>query len=140
MLAGNTAHRDILSALKHSEKIDVVLGRNSGNFVLPPDDRALLLEACFGYNQCTASLIHHYRPGANQFNYTIKNHYLVHFGLVGQYMNPALASCHDGEDLMRVVKRICYACSGGLSPAVAIRKAIDKYVRGLSMAIGGCCD
>ena len=49
------------------------------------------------------------------------------------YMNPALGACHEGEDLMKVVKRLVVSSATGLDMQGQIRKAFAKYARGLAM-------
>ena len=83
------------------------------------------------------TLITHFQPEQNLFNYTIKSHYLLHFGMVGAYVNPILGACHQGEDLMKVAKRMVCTSAGGSGALASTKKAMQKYMRGLALDLTG---
>ena len=69
--------------------------------------------------------------GVKLFNYTIKYHYLLHIGLMCHFLNPVLAWCYQGEDLMKIVKHLIQSSHSGSAPPLAVSKTITKYVNGL---------
>ena len=124
---GNAQHRDILSGLKSSAEIDKILRvhRRCPRF---PDHVALQFRKhCFNYYEVQASLIQFYHPGIPLHNVTLKSHYLLHLGLMASYINPALGSCWQGEDMMRHIRKLVGSCANGSSPALAARTAMFKY-------------
>ena len=92
---------------------------------------------CFLFAQCQNALIHHYHPHVALFNMTSKMHYVLHMGLIAQYINPGLGSCWQGEDLMNVAPRLVRAASAGNTPGILVQnKAMDKYVYAMSFEVG----
>ena len=69
------------------------------------------------------------------FGYTIKYHYMLHIGKMCHYMNPALGWCYAGEDFMHHIKTVVRSCSAGSPPHLAVRKIIEKYVRGFGLSL-----
>ena len=52
-------------------------------------------------------------------------------------MNPTLGSCYSGEDFMKTFKRIIVSSAASTGPEKASLKAMEKYVRGLALDLGG---
>ena len=131
-------HADILTCLGYTREIDTILDSNSSDYVLPPLDAARLQECCWRFCQYIRKLVKYFHPrNMNAFHYTLKMHYLVHFGMVVSYMNPALGSCHSGEDLMKIVKRLISHSAVGARPATALKKAMGRYADGLALDLRG---
>ena len=136
--AGNEQHNDILTALGYTREIDTILDGNITEYVLPPLDAARLQECCWRFCQYMTKLVKYFHPrDMNVFHYTLKMHYLIHFGMVASYMNPALGSCHSGEDLMKIVKRLISQSAVGSKPAPALKKAMGRYAAGLELDLCG---
>ena len=130
-------HRHIKLALDDCIRIDEIMDDHSKLFALPPVAARDLETHCFQFCQMMTLLIGHFQPDANLFSYTIKTHYLLHFGKIASYINPNLAACHQGEDFMKVVKRLVTESADGVGALLSTKKAMQKYARGLAMDFGG---
>ena len=129
----NEQHADMLTCLGYTRETDTILDSNISEYVLPPLDAARLQECCWRFCQYITKLVKYFHPrDMNVFHYTLKMHYLVHFGMVASYMNPALGSCHSGEDSMEIVKRLISQSAIGTRPATALKKAMGRYADGLA--------
>ena len=130
MDATSPIHNLILEGLKLSVAIDRILDDHSGMYRLQKTPARKLEEHCFEFCRVEATLVRHFHqqvPPIQVFNYTIKNHYMMHLGLVAGYINPSLGSCYQGEALMQTVKFILRACANGANPRTASNTAIRKY-------------
>ena len=65
---------------------------------------------------------------------TTKFHYLLHIGLISQYMNPRCAWCYSGESLTHEVRILVQSSCRGVSAPGANDKCINKYALGLGMS------
>lgn len=133
----NEVLRNILLGLNNCIRVDEILDQNRDKYALSEADATALETQCFQYGQQVSALILHYHPHTNRFRFTIKNHHLCHFGMLGHLINPALGSCHQGEDLMKVAKRLVVMSSHGAKPQQTISKAMAKYVRGVGLDLAG---
>ena len=70
--------------------------------------------------------------GIALFHYTIKFHYLLHIGMIAQYQNPLLGACHQGEQMMVVVKRLAASCARNNNQHQVTNAAMEKYCRALA--------
>ena len=129
----NDQHGMMVWTLEQSIEIDNVLHEHRYEFSYPELASKRLLDASFGFCQgCTALIKHFHARDEALFHFTIKSHYIMHIALAGQYINPMLASCDSGEDMMKVVKRLLASASGGRTSMGACHVAMEKYIRGLS--------
>ena len=106
---------------------------------LTAEERKNLKEGIFEFNQTLSKLAWHFHgQGKPYCNYTIKNHYLCHIGLMSSKsgISPRLAFCFQGEDFMSLVKSLAVGSSRGLSSAKLIDKVVVKYLRGLDLLLG----
>ena len=110
-----------------ASEIDSILKANRTLPRLPVDARNKLKAACFRYVQVHASLVTQLHPGVPLFNVTTKDHYVLHIGLVAEFINPAYGGVWRGEDMMRVVRRLMAATSFGK----AQRSGMERYCRAL---------
>ena len=125
-------HRFVYAALGESINIDAVLDAHRGKYKLSNDGSNKLLDSCYNFLAYITALGAYYHPKAVRlFNYTIKFHYLLHLGLVGLYTQPLMGACYQGEDLMRVCKRLVQVSAHGSPPHKAAMTAIEKYERAL---------
>ena len=129
-------HRHIKLALDDCIRIDEIMDDHSKLFALPPVAARDLETHCFQFAQMITLLINHLQPDSNLSSYTIKTHYLLHFGKIVAYINPNLAACHQGEDFMKVVKRLVCEFADGVGALLSTKKAMQKYARGLAMGFG----
>ena len=124
-------HELIKLSFKYSLAIDNILDRNIHTNKLADAEAKALVKASFGFAQAQTALIKIFHPVVPVFHYTIKMHYLLHIALVSKYINPSIASCCEGEDMMKVAKRLIQASHAGNKPEVAAQKAMARYCRGL---------
>ena len=127
----NPQHRDVLAGLMHSAEIDIVLAENRRSPSLPVEAQVRLRKACFGFATSQAALVTHYHPETPLHNITSKTHSLIHIGMCGAYINPALGACWQGEDMMRVVRSLVQSSSCGSGPMKAGRTAMERYLAAL---------
>ena len=99
------AHRFIATTLKHSARIDEILLSNRASYVLSKPTSRAFRTHCFAYAQMTTVLIDIFHPRIPVFHCTLKLHYLAHLALIADFMCPCLASCAEGEDMMKIVKK-----------------------------------
>ena len=118
-------------SFKYSLEIDSILDRNIDANKLPDVEAAALVSASFGFAQTQTALIKLFHPVVPVFHYTLKMHYLLHIALVSKYINPSIASCCEGEDMMKVVKRLIQSSAAGNRPVDAAQKAMARYCKGL---------
>ena len=133
-------HVLILQGIKLSTRIDTILDDHQGFYRLPTRVAKTFQTACFDFCRTGAALVKHFHkltPPVALFNYTIKNHYVMHMGLVAQFINPSLGSCYQGEGLMQVIKQIIKASANGATPKLAANTAIKKYAFALTFGIRG---
>ena len=128
-------HRDVLVGLHSSARLDEILADHRNKPRLPPD-AAEEFRRCFDFCLAQSALIAHYHPGVALYNVTTKSHYLMHLGMIAAFVNPSMGACWQGEDLMKVVRKMVGSCANGSKPAGALRSSIDKYARALSFEFG----
>ena len=134
----NAQHRDIRDGLAASSEIDRILHEHRGLPRFPPAVRVKFRKACFTYVQSQAALINFYHPDIALYNVTTKSHYILHLGLICEFINPSLGACWQGEDMMRVVRRLLQSCANGARPAMAARIGMQKYCMALSFELDHC--
>jgi hypothetical protein len=127
---GNPCHVLVLRGLKHSVRIDELLDSTAVEYRLPLRDAQEVKQHCFEFCRVNATLITHFHkqaPPVNLFNFTIKAHYLMHLGLVADYIHPSLGSCYQGETLMQLAKKLVRSSANGSQPILATNTALLKY-------------
>ena len=115
---------------------ELVFGNET--FWLSQWERKSLKEGIFEYNKVLSQLSWHFlRRGKGFCNYTVKNHYLCHVGLIAAKtgVSPRLAFCFQGEDFMSLIKTLAGASSRGVKSAQLIDKVVAKYTRGLDLLL-----
>lgn len=138
MSADNVQHKQILLMLELCVKIEAILDRWSGEFVLPPDAANELNRSIVGFVQLNTSLGHHFHPkNIVLFNMTIKFHYMLHIGKTAHKMHPKLSWCYMGEDFMRKIKQVIQSSNRGAAAQTIQPKAMAKYAQGLGMTMAG---
>ena len=136
MTVASQQHRMIKLALSASVELDEILDRNQDKVVLAGTHATRFRSLCFQYAACVSSLGSYYHPrGEWLFHFTIKTHYLLNIGLLCTEVNPRIAWCYQGEDMMNNVKTLAQSVSRGSSPQGMVTKIMHKYVVGLSYFI-----
>lgn len=143
MDTGNEQHGVIKRLFLLIEKIEGILDNHKHEFRLP-DGVAQEFEKCMiGFAQLSTTLSNYFHGegalGYVLFNWTIKFHYAVHLGMIGQYCNPNLGLCYMGEDLMQHVRTLIQGNVRGSAPPVVVAKVMRKYSRALSMLLDKGC-
>ena len=120
-----------------STKLDELVFGNP-DFWLSASEKKNLKEGIFEYNQVLTKLAWHFHAQGKPFcNYTIKNHYLCHLGLIAADtgISPRLAFCYQGEDFMSLIKNLAGASSRGMASSKLMNKVMAKYIRGLDFLL-----
>ena len=132
----NQQHRQIRLALIASVELERILDRNADRFVLAGDEAALFRKHCFDLAALISGIGHVYHSrGVFLFHFTVKTHYLMHFGLSCTELSPRVGWCYSGEDMMGRVKVLVQASCRGTSPQKLMPKMLQKYSIGLSYAL-----
>jgi hypothetical protein len=132
---GPAWHRDVVAGLTASARYDEIIKAHRLYPRLPPLARVELRSTCFAFCQAQASLVNHFHPHIGLFNVTMKSHYFIHMGMVAGFINPYYGAVWQGEDMMRVVRRIMAASAFGRKPASAQREAMNRYCRALAFEL-----
>ena len=130
--------RKIRLAIKMSILIESILDDNKDEYRLSETNAKKFLDAVHSMNCLTTELgnfFHSQRPHIELFNYTIKNHYLIHIALMSKYLNPSLVWCYQGEDFVGRMKILVQQCIKALPAHKVFNKAMQKYVHGLSFLL-----
>ena len=120
-----------------SRRLDDLVFENK-TFKLSEDERQDLCQGIFEYNQLQTKLARHFHLEGLPFcNFTVKNHYMCHIGLIAANtgVSPRVAFCYQGEDFMSLMKTLCAGSHRGVAPAALVNKVIDKYLRGLDLVL-----
>ena len=120
-----------------STHLDRIVFANQG-LMLSRDECEEFKAGIFAYNQTLTNLAHHFHQRGQAYcNYTLKNHYLCHWGLMAARtsLSPRIAFCYQGEDFMGVVKTLTVASSRGIETAKLFDKVLEKYLRGLDFLL-----
>jgi hypothetical protein len=132
-------------ALQASLDIDTIIDIHPSEYCLPPHVATQFLKHVRLYCGLITSLGQHFgKPSGHpprlppMFHYTVKFHYLMHIGLLAQFVNPRISWCFQGEDMMQVVRRIVQACSNGTTPQAVCHKVFRRYISGLNMDFRDC--
>ena len=131
MNVNDAQHRDVLTGLVCSARIDAQLEEHRGKPRLPPTAREEFRDMCFEFVSAQASLVTFYHPTVPLHNTATNTHYLMHLGMVADFMNPSQGACWQGEDMMRVSRRLMASSAHGSKPEQTQMSAMDKYSRAL---------
>ena len=136
MVAGDDVHMQVEVLLQCSAFMDECMDLHKDADVMPADVSEKFKQAGFALNACMNSLHSYYRDrGALSeflFNIVPKNHYLAHIALAAAYLNPRMAACYMGEDMMHQMRRLSAGCVKGNGPTKAGNKLVAWYAHGLS--------
>lgn len=133
---GNRQHEVVVLMLDLAILIGRILDDHADAYTLPAKASKDLHKCLFAWAQLNTELGTFFHPrGALLFNHTIKTHYMLHIGLQAAYINPRLGWCYAGEDLMQRTKKLVQSCHRGTGPHLVTKKALLKYVTGLSSSL-----
>ena len=138
MAPGDEQHKLVLLLLKLAARIESIMDVNKDEYVLSPVVAEDWKKTCQAFVLANAKLGHYYHPRKIMlFHFTIKFHYLCHIALLGRRLNPRVAWCYCGENMMQVCKAIVQSSHLGSPPPVVVNKVMTKYARGLSLKCAG---
>ncbi len=120
-------------ALQTSCDLDELLDQTT-TFNMPRATGKAFKRNCFSPNLDITSMAQEFiSQGMFYFNFTVKNHYLLHIGLLAnQGRNPKLGWCFKGGDMMGRTKTLIQASSRVPGPGLP-NKVLHKYVIGLHL-------
>ena len=121
-----------------SSRLDAIVFNNK-TFMLSGGEREAIRAGIFEYHQILTTLAHHFHGRAMAYcNFTPKNHFLCHLGLIASKtgVSPRLGFCFQGEDFMNIVKSLCIGSQRGVEAAKLFDKVAVKYLRGLDFLLG----
>ena len=134
----NLQHRQIKLGLELSVRIESLLDVEPDGHKMRADTAAEFSKAINDFLSILTALGNHYHPAGEQlFNFTIKNHMLLHIGGMAVFLHPKVAWCYSGECFMQIVKRIAVSCVTGSSPTSASNKATRKFLAGMGFVVFG---
>ena len=121
----DAAHKKIIELLECAIRMEDAMDQHTGEYALPAGVGAQYKADAERFVKLNTALGHHYHHKKHRgkamliFHMTIKFHYLLHLGLVSQYMNPRCAWCYAGESLMHKVRILVQAsCRGVSAPGI----------------------
>lgn len=133
---GNKQHRQVRLALVQAVTMERILDENPDSYCLPAPAASLYHKSAFALVQLETALSNFYHPqGDMLFHFTIKSHYLCHLGIAAKHMNPRLAWCYSGEDLMMKIKSVVQASYSGTPAHALAPKVMQKYAFGLGLGM-----
>lgn len=135
---GSQVHKWMKKLMLAIVQIEEILTLHCDEYVLPADVAREFLAGCDAIVKLNTALGKHFHDrGDLLFNHTIKFHYLQHVGLIAAYINPRLAWCYSGEDLLQRVRSIARSSQHGTKQGGVPPKVMRKYAQGLSFKLGG---
>ena len=133
MNKANRQHRQIRLALQASVTLEQILDANEDRFVLAGDSAVAFRKGCFDLATLISGLSQFFHGrGIFLFHFTIKTHYLLHFGLSCTEFSPRVGWCYSGEDMMGRIKVLVQGSCRGAAPQRLMSKVLTKYSVGLS--------
>lgn len=131
-------HRWMKKLLLAIVQLEEILHRHRDDYRLPHAIAREFAASCDVVVVLNTALgLHFHGAGELYFNHTIKFHYLQHLGKICLYMNPRMAWCYAGEDLLQRVRTVVQSCLHGTKHAGVSPKVMHKYARALSFKLGG---
>ena len=126
----------MLDGLQMSVLMETILHENRASIVLPAGDADKFVKAAYKFNLVVTALANHFHPkGVNLFNFTIKNHYLLHAVLQAQHINPRKGWCYAGEDFMQKIRKLWQSSAHGCSPLKVGESVLKKYCHGMHFSM-----
>lgn len=134
MTPRNEQHKLMRVLLQIAVRLEQLLDDNKTAVRFPAADAGEWAKGCAAFVQINAALAHHFHgQGVFLFHHTIKFHYMLHLGLLGADINPRVAWCYAGEDLMHRTKLLVQKCTRGTPAHLVVAKAMAKYAVGLGI-------
>ncbi len=124
--------KHMLDLVGYSVRIEELLDAHKEQVLLPMATAEEVKNLTTALNMTLTVLGHHFHgEGTRLFGFTIKNHYLMHIGIMAKYMSPRMGSCYAGEDFVRITKKIIRASPRGCPPHKLVDPVMRKYLQGM---------
>ena len=130
---GDDIHRQIKFLLLSAVSMEAILDEHRDCYILPPLAQEQFEKCTQVFYQLNTALRHHFGSGQMLFHHTIKQHYVLHLGLISRYINPCFGLCYKGEDMVHRVRNIVRSNYHGAAPHLVVDKTMRKYAVGLSV-------
>ena len=129
MDATDFAHVQIQAMLTLNVKMESMMSEQAGEFKFPPEAAKTFKETAFQMCQLQVMLMNHFKndPNVPAFNFTQKNHHMLHSAKLAEHINPRLLWCFRGEDMMQRLQTLAKACVRGVNGAAASIKIAQRY-------------
>ena len=127
----NNLHATIAYMIDESLNINTILEQHAAAYRMEPPHCHHFRDACFEYCKAITACCNLCHPRAPLFHFTLKSHYLLHLGVIARYVCPCLGDCSEGEDLMKVAKRLIASSARSNTFAGSCKTAMSKYCRAL---------
>ena len=136
---GDAQHKQVRALLQSAVQLEELLGQYKLSYRFPDQAAQKWNQTCFVFVQLNTALGNYYHSrGIFLFHNTVKFHYMLHTGLLGSELNPRVAWCYAGEDMMHRVKMLVQRSHFGTPPPLLIQKTMLKYAQGLGAKMAGC--
>ena len=137
MDASSMQQRQMRLALEFLAKLEDLLDQHTPNiWRWPAAASAAFLDATIKFLACQTALGGHFHgQGVLLFHCTIKSHIAIHLARMTKYLNPKLAWCYAGEDMMGKVRSLVHGATASSPPELVVSKVLDKYMRALSYTV-----
>ena len=130
---GDEVHKRIKFLLLSAATMEAILDEHRDCYILPPLAQEQFEKCTQVFNPLNAALRHHFGSEQMLFHRTIKQHYVLHLGLISRYINPCFGLCYKGEDMFHRVRNSVCSNYHGVAPHLVVDKTMRTYAVGLSM-------
>ena len=134
-IQGGEAMDIMIKLVEGAHAMDVLADGYTG-FAVKHHHGQELVRLVYAYNINLSKLCHFFhQKGIFLFNFIPKNDYFFHLAQQGILMNPKLAWCYQGEDLMHKVKTLAQANSHATVPRKLGSKILATYLVALDLEL-----
>ena len=131
----------VLKALETSAYADQILYENKDHFFLEGRVLERFQASIHQYNTILVELgLRSHPQGIRLWNFTPKNHMLIHIGEQAEHLNPVLSWNYGAESFLSQVRQLIAACKSRLNMMQCQRAVMSKWLRSLEMALGAKLD
>ena len=130
---GDEIHMQVKFLLLLVATMEAILDEHRDCYILPPLAQEQFEKCTQVFYQLNTALRGHLGSEQMLFHHTIKQHYVLHLGLISRYINPGFGLCYKGEDMVHRVRNIVRSNYHGAAPHLVVDKTMRKYAVGLPM-------
>ena len=132
-------HRWVRQALEASVRMEQILDEAVDAFRLPPLLAVEFLDKAHDFLIKLNAIRAHFGVRLQLFHVTIKSHMLLHIAINARYLNPRLAWCYTGEDMMKIIKKVIGNAQKGTPPRLVVAKVMRRYCKGMGLILSDSC-